>query len=80
MTVHGDVLFGGDFNADLDASPSLFRLLSSGYCTAHTDHEIACCAHRASRGYVIDHLLISPSLRPALSGGSVLSEAPARRC
>ena len=75
-TVHGHVLFGGDFNTDLDASPSLFRLLSSGYCTVNAGHEITCCAHRASRGSVIDHLLISPSLRPALSSGSVLSEAP----
>ena len=74
--VKGHVLVGGDFNADLGDSPALFGLLDRGYQTANVGHDITCCAHGSSKGSVIDHLLLSPSLQPAFREGFVMSEAP----
>ena len=75
-TVKGHVLVGGDFNADLGDSPALFGLLDRGYQTANVGHDMTCCAHGSSKGSVIDHLLLSPSLQPAFREGFVMSEAP----
>ena len=76
VNIKGHVILGGDFNADLDDSPALFSLLDRGYHTANVGHDITCCAHGSSKGSVVDHLMLSPSLRPAFCHGGVLSEAP----
>ena len=69
-------MFSSVVISDLGDSPAHFGLLDRGYQTANVGHDITCCAHGSSKGSVIDHLLLSPSLQPAFREGFVMSEAP----
>ncbi|CAE7337918.1 HCc2 [Symbiodinium sp. CCMP2592] len=76
LSLKGHVLFGGDMNTELYESPALIFLLQRGYRTVNSKGAVTCAAPSSSRGSVIDHLLVSPSLWPALQSNEVLSEAP----
>ena len=76
LTLRGHVLLGGDFNTDLHDSPALLCLMQRGYRTVNEEREITCLAPDAERGTVIDHLLVSASLWPAIVSHNVMSEAP----
>ena len=76
LSLKGHVLLGGDLNTELHESPALLFLVQRGYRTVNGKGAVTCLASGSSRGSVIDHLLVSPSLWPALQSSDVLSEAP----
>ena len=47
-----------------------------GFHSVNTSNAATCCAANSSTGTVIDHVVVSPSLCPALLSSEVLSEAP----
>ena len=55
---------------------ALIRMMNHGFHSANLAQEITCCTFRSLAGTVTDHVLLSPSLLPALLSHHVMLAAP----
>lgn len=76
LSLKGHVILGGDLNTELSSSLALMRLMDHGFHPVNSAQEITCCTYNSLTGTVIDHVFLSPSLRPALLSSHVMSAAP----
>ena len=76
LSLKGHVILGGDLNTELSSSLALMRLMDHGFHSVNSAQETTCCTYNSLTGTVIDHVFLSPSLRPALLSYRVMSAAP----